>query len=72
MSLQGPLLASKWKPTGNTGHRIGWFGKIILQIEEERETGHDSDNAATALRWRDATAADFVDQNGDFLEEWSK
>ncbi|MGO8269217.1 hypothetical protein ACC862_23945 [Rhizobium ruizarguesonis] len=66
MSLFRSHVTAGWKPTGETGHRVSFFGKIIVTIEEiqpDRAGGHD-------IRWRDARAADFVTPSGEILETW--
>lgn len=65
MSLFKSHVTSGWKLTGETGHRIGWLGKIIVTIQEERPSA-----SGFETRWRDARAADFVTPAGDTREEW--
>jgi hypothetical protein len=51
-----------------TRHRRGWFGKLILQVEEQVPVNYDDrdpyetrslDEVPHTGRWRDATIADF-------------
>jgi hypothetical protein len=66
MSLFRSHVTAGWKPTGETGHRISFFGKIIMTIEETRPDsagGYD-------IRCRDARAADFISPAGEILDTW--
>jgi hypothetical protein len=65
MSLFCSHVTAGWKPTGDTGHRISFLGKIIVTIEEARP-GPD----CIETRWRDARAADFVTPSGEVLDTW--
>lgn len=56
--------------TGRTRYRTGWFGWVILQVEEERTriekvygvlSGYDVATPYTA--WRDAKPSDFMNQD---------
>lgn len=50
--------------TGETRYRSGWFGKLILQVEEVYDQGYHArpqpgiPTSFTATRWRDARPAD--------------
>ena len=52
--------------TGNTRWRKGWFGKVILQVEETITVDDDvgyglGTHSSQVLRWRDAKTDDIVD-----------
>jgi hypothetical protein len=66
MSLFKSHVTSGWKTTGETGHRIGFFGKIIVTMQEERP----SPSGGFEVRWRDARAADFMSPDGEILDAW--
>lgn len=59
----GPLISTAWRPTGRRRFRAGWFGKVVLQIEEERRIGTASpyrEPKGMQSRWRDARISDLL------------
>lgn len=51
--------------TGKTKYRVGWRGRLILQVEEAWTTLIDLNGSGYYdeghhTRWRDATAADLI------------
>lgn len=55
--------------TGNTRHRVGLFGKLILEVEENYVAAYSGIGGAnpipvTKTRWRDARLSDL------YLIEW--
>jgi hypothetical protein len=48
--------------TGATRYRTGWFGKLILQVEENvefyRPAGYCNPSKIISTRWRDARPSD--------------
>jgi hypothetical protein len=55
--------------TGRTRYRTGWFGWIILQVEEtalqahEGTEGRGTDWLPTGRKWRDAKTEDFTESS---------
>jgi hypothetical protein len=49
--------------TGNTRYRLGWFGKVILEVSEwqRRPTQGHPDTWPWVEGWRDATFRDLLD-----------
>lgn len=49
--------------TGNTRYRLGWFGKVILEVSEwrRRPTRCHPDTWSWIEDWRDATFRDVLD-----------
>ncbi|WP_241301038.1 hypothetical protein [Burkholderia cenocepacia] len=49
--------------TGNTRYRLGWFGKVILEVSEwrRRPTRGHPDTWPWIEDWRDATFRDVLD-----------
>lgn len=49
--------------TGNTRYRLGWFGKVILEVSEwrRRPTRSNPDTWPWIEDWRDATFRDVLD-----------
>jgi hypothetical protein len=48
-----------WRATGRVRHRIGWFGRVILEFEEDRYYSHwqpgmvhSAGNWRHQIRWR--------------------
>lgn len=61
----GPLIATAWSPTGRRRFRASWFGKVVLQIEEERRIGTASpyrEPEGEQARWRDAKISDLLSE----------
>lgn len=53
--------------TGRRRCRAGWFGRLILQVEEERPTGHaaygETHWTGSRASWRDAKVGDLTDDD---------
>ncbi len=50
-----------WTLTGGFRYIPGWFGNLVLQVEEERTLGHDRDDLPSRKyqrRWRRANFDD--------------
>lgn len=52
----------KWQLTGKSRHRVGLFGKVILEVQERRRVGtcleFSIDWTDEEISWRDAKAPD--------------
>lgn len=46
--------------TGRTRYRVGWFGRLVLQVEQIRYW-QDDHGHVPSKSWRDARAADLLD-----------
>lgn len=59
---QLPWHEANHRLTGNLRVRIGWFGCIILQVQEQyqivRGCPPNPEVGSTPIRWRDATITD--------------
>lgn len=55
-----PELMTPSKPALRTRYRVGWRGKLILQVDDLVPYGYDpaTDEVQTLTRWRDATLED--------------
>lgn len=57
-----PIRDNAWKPTGKQRYRLGWRGRLVLQVEVAERTGHtDGPNfvwTGQTAAWRDATVYD--------------
>ena len=55
---------SEWETTGKYRPRIGWFSRVVLQIEEYRKTGMvygpEVEWSGFERRWRDVTPAEMI------------
>lgn len=57
----------RWVPTGKSRYRIGWRGRLILQIEIAERTGRLNEGCGVEwtgynMRWRDANAFDLQER----------
>lgn len=73
MTIQGPRIATHWILTGTVRHRYGWFGRLILQVEESRQCGNATpfdpqQYDQTETRWRDATGRDLLRVQNAYLQ----
>lgn len=59
-----PLVRSRWSLTGRRRHRVGWGGRLVLQVEELSRTGTAEANGphytGEEARWRDAVAEEVI------------
>lgn len=53
------MLSDSSNLTGATRYRDGWFGGLILQVEERCKMGHNGRNRLV-FSWRDAKAWDLL------------
>jgi hypothetical protein len=51
-NVDGSWVVTPWRR-----YRIGWFGRVILEVEEKRKTGL----GRLEKRWRDAVRSDLND-----------
>lgn len=67
--MPGPInIRGNWLVSGNYRFRLGFWGKVVLQVEELAKTGHtDGPNhvwTGQMKRWRDA---EFFDLQNNFI-----
>jgi len=59
----GIPVCTPWKPTGRVRLRVGWFGRVIAEVEDHSEHGTQLApdhyrKRRDAYRWRRARSAD--------------
>ena len=62
----GPQTCTAWKQTKRFAVRRSFFGKVVLQVEEEQQYGQANynggiKNPSTRTRWRDAKLGDWIE-----------
>jgi hypothetical protein len=77
MPMGSPKIASAWRLMGKTRVRRGWFGRIVIQVQEGRRHGYAQPRGPEydewiETRWRDATIYDLHDmRSGEAVDESS-
>ena len=61
-------IVDAWHLTGEKRYRAGWFGKVLVEVREERNCGWASGGppnwTGSEFRWRDAKVDDFLSLMG--------
>lgn len=70
-----PIARTPWVLTGQRRHRRGFFGRMILQVEETCRVGpahqHEERWSSTRSKWRDASWQDVLSLERRIAEQFS-